>query len=83
MKQLNSFDWGGGGAGRPQKYPWGEWENGKPWEIVKGEDYHVSSQNMQVNLHMRAAKDNKVVRTRTRREVAGEKLVFQFFEKPE
>lgn len=22
------------------KYPWDEWANGKPWELVAGEDYY-------------------------------------------
>jgi hypothetical protein len=80
VKQLTSVEWGGG-PGRPQKYPWQEWENGRPWEIVKGEDFNVSTHNMQVNLHMRAAKLDKIVRTRTINDGAAEKLVFQFFSK--
>ena len=82
MKQLSSVDWGDVGVGRPQKYPWSQWENGQPWEIVKGQDFHVSLHNMQVNLHTRASKDGKTVRTRTLSDGEVEKVVFQFFDKP-
>lgn len=80
-KQLKGVDWGSSGVGRPQKYPWDKWQNGSPWEIVKGQHYNVPSHNMQVNLHMRASKADKVVRTRTVREGDVEKLIFQFFPK--
>ena len=28
--------------------------DGSPWEIQRGEDYDVATENMRVNLHMRA-----------------------------
>ncbi len=60
-------------------YPWDEWTDGSPWEIRRGDDYDVETENMRVNLHMRA--DSKVLKVRTRkvRDEHGEGLVFQFF----
>ncbi|MEA2411898.1 MAG: hypothetical protein QOC77_2459 [Thermoleophilaceae bacterium] len=78
MEKLQSWPFEGGGAGRPQKYPWEKWEDGSVWKIARGEDYEIPTQSMQVNLHLRASKDNLKVRTRTVREDDGEKLVFQF-----
>jgi hypothetical protein len=77
MRQLDSFDFKQG-LGRPSKYPWEKWENGKIWEIVQGQDYEIPTENMQVNLHLRAARDNMKVQTRTMRDDGGEKLVFKF-----
>ena len=82
MKTLDSFDFDGG-LGRPQKYPWDRWENGEIWEIAQGQDYEISTQNMQVTLHLRASKDNKKVQTRRVRDEAREKLVFQFQAPPD
>lgn len=80
-KQLQAVDWGTTSVGRPQKYPWDKWTDGSPWEIVKGEHYNVPTHNMQVNLHMRASKEDQTVRTRTIRDGDSEKLIFQFFPK--
>jgi hypothetical protein len=79
MRELPSYDFNRP-LGRPSKYPWDKWENGSIWEIVQGEDYEVSTENMQVNLHLRAARDNKKVQTRTERDDGVEKLVFQFYD---
>jgi hypothetical protein len=69
--------------GRPAKYPWEEWTNGSVWEIVQGQDYDVSTENMRVNLHLRAGKEDKKVITRLAREPGPEKLLFQFVPKTE
>lgn len=66
--------------GRPSRYPWKEWEDLNPWEIVRGKQYDISTENMQVNLHMRAAKDDLRVQTRKVTTEAGEEgLQFRFF----
>lgn len=66
--------------GRPQKYPWEQWENGSAWEIERGRHYDIASENMQVNLHMRAARDNLEVATeRVKTEGGREGVRFQFF----
>ena len=77
-RRLESFDFGLASAGRPWRYPWREWTDGSVWEITQGEDYNLLTQNMQVNLHMRAAKEGKRVQTRRIRENGSERLVFQF-----
>jgi predicted HNH restriction endonuclease len=81
MRQLKSFDFGPP-RGRPQKYPWDKWEDGSIWQIVRGNDYAVSTENMQVNLHTRAAKDGRKVQTRKVETPEGEGLVFQFLPGP-
>jgi hypothetical protein len=66
-----------------RRYPWAEWEDGSVWEIRQGVDYDVSTENMRINLHMRADLALKSVETRKLRDEAGEGLVFQFTESPE
>lgn len=40
---------------RPRsRYPWKKWTDGGQWIVVKGEDYHISTYNMQISLHGRA-----------------------------
>ena len=80
-KKRPEFDW----EERPQRgtrYDWTLWTNGETWEIRKGEDYEISTENMRVNLHDQARQRNLKARTR---KVSGEKkghrwegLVFQF-----
>lgn len=61
-----------------QKYPWGEWTDGGAWEIRRGQDYEVTTENMRVNLHMRASSEARKVRTKKVTDTEGEGLVFQF-----
>jgi hypothetical protein len=84
-RELDSFDWGdGAGGGRP-KYDWGRWLNGDIWEIRKGEDYDVPTENMRVNLHAKADQAGRKVRTRKVPKQTDpehgkwEGLVFQFY----
>jgi hypothetical protein len=65
----------------PRKYPWDEWTDGSTWEIRHGADYDVVTENMRVNLHMKA--DSLVCKVRTRKfqdDDQGEGLIFQFFD---
>jgi hypothetical protein len=64
--------------GRQQKYPWQTWTDGSVWEIRQGEDYDVPTENMRVNLHMKADSLLQKVRTQKINDQAGEGLVFQF-----
>ena len=65
---------------QPQRrYPWDDWTDGSAWEIRRGDDYDVDTENMRVNLHMRAESKVMKVRTRKVRDDRGEGLVFQFF----
>lgn len=36
------------------KYPWSDWTDGAQWLIYRGEDYLISTGNMQISLHARA-----------------------------
>jgi hypothetical protein len=66
-----------------RRYPWGEWADGSPWEIRRGEDYDVATENMRVNLHMRADSLRRKVRTRKFNDERGEGLIFQFADSEE
>jgi hypothetical protein len=63
-------------AGR--RYPWDDWTNGSAWEIRRGEDYDVATENMRVNLHMKADSLGRKVRTKKINDAEGEGLVFEF-----
>lgn len=71
------------------KYPWTNWTDGEPHTIYRGEDYRISTYNMQVSLHGRARKQGLTVTSRsfTRPQVRpigyvwiAEGLTFQFHE---
>jgi len=67
-------------AQTPRRYPWSEWTDGSVWEIRRGEDYDAPTENMRVNLHMKADARTIKVRTRKVRDDSGEGLVFQFLD---
>jgi len=78
-QRLDSFP-GDTSSGR-RKYPWVDWTDGSPWEIRRGEDYDVATENMRANLHMKA--DSLDCKVRTRKfedDDQGEGLIFQFFD---
>lgn len=64
-----------------RRYPWHEWTDGNIWEIMKGEDYVVATENMRVNLHERARQHGLSVKTQKVRNPS-EGLRFQFRTKP-
>jgi hypothetical protein len=66
-----------------RRYPWAEWTDGGAWEIRRGEDYDVATENMRVNLHMKADSLGRKVRTKKISDAEGEGLVFQFLESEE
>lgn len=75
-RQLDQFS----DEGEPpirRRYPWSEWTDSNAWEIRQGEDYDVATENMRVNLHLKADSLGQKVRTRKFDE-DGEGLVFQF-----
>lgn len=84
-KELDHFDWGRGRGGRAPKYDWTRWLNGDIWQLRRGEDYDVSTENMRVTLHSKADQYGRKVRTRKvpRRNEPDygkwEGLVFQFY----
>src|SRR3954447_13556671 len=77
-KRLESFP--GDVPSGARRYPWAEWTDGSVWEIRRGEDYDAATENMRVNLHMKADALAKKVRTKKVRDEQGEGLVFQFFD---
>lgn len=81
-RRLDAFP-GGAQVRSQRKYPWDEWTDGSTWEIRRGEDYDVATENMRVNLHMRADSMLRKVRTRKFHDDRGEGLIFQFVESKE
>jgi hypothetical protein len=75
-RRLKQFPRNGGPSAR--RYPWAEWTDGSVWEIRRGEDYDVATENMRVNLHMKAKDLATRVRTTKVHDEQGEGLVFQF-----
>jgi len=68
------------GQGQTRRYAWAEWADGTPWEIRRGEDYDVATENMRVNFHMKAKQLGCKVRTRKFTDPKGEGLIFQFLD---
>jgi hypothetical protein len=66
--------------GPQRKYPWDEWSDGGTWEIRQNEDYDVPTENMRVNLHMKASSQARKVKTKRFTDERGEGLIFQFFD---
>ena len=65
-------------SGAQRRYPWPEWTDGSAWEIRRGEDYDVVTENMRVNLHLKADALGRKVRTKKITDQDGEGLAFQF-----
>jgi hypothetical protein len=82
-KRLDSFP--EDEAREPRRYPWHDWTDGGVWEIRRGEDYDVETENMRANLHIRAESNTPPLKVRTKKvsDEEGEGLVFQFFHEPE
>lgn len=74
-KRLKEFP--GEAARKQRRYPWAEWTDGGVWEIQRGTDYDVATENMRVNLHMKADALLRKVRTKKTTQ-HGEGLIFQF-----
>lgn len=49
----------------PQGYPWGDWLDGSPWKLIKGEDYHVKTKSFVSNAQDRARRMGGRIRTTT------------------
>jgi hypothetical protein len=77
-QRLREFPGSSGGGQR--RYPWKDWTDGSVWEIRRGEDYDAETENMRVNLHMKADALGSKVRTHKVRDDQGEGLVFQFLD---
>src|SRR4051812_8376254 len=77
-KRLDEFPGTSHDESGPRRYPWSDWTDGGAWEIRRGDDYDVETENMRVNLHVRADSLGIKVRTKKVRDNQGEGLVFQF-----
>jgi hypothetical protein len=77
-RKLSKFP--GDDAPSTRRYPWSDWTDGSAWEIRRGEDYDVATENMRVNLHMKATALAITVQTRKIRDERGEGLDFQFLD---
>jgi hypothetical protein len=49
--------------GRPLKYPWAQWADGKPWRLVAGEDFTVTAEAMRTNARAFGTRNNYTVST--------------------
>ncbi len=78
-KRLEQFPDAGQATSR--RYPWSEWTDGGVWEIRRGEDYDAATENMRVNLHMKAKSLGQKVKTK--KVIDGAGLVFQFLDSEE
>jgi hypothetical protein len=74
--RLDTFP--GDDARPPRRYPWDQWTDGSPWQIRRGEDYDVPTENMRVSLHMKADSLACKVRTHKFDDDHSEGLIFQF-----
>lgn len=54
----------GNSSGRPTKYPWNDWLNGQVWELIPGEDFHVSPSGLRSAMARQAKLRGLKVRTR-------------------
>jgi hypothetical protein len=46
------------------KYPWSEWLDGRPWHLVEGEDYEVSTTSFRGSAWVAAKRRGGRVRSR-------------------
>jgi len=59
--QLNDFSFTP--AGRPSKYQWDQWANGKPWKLEAGTDFTISVESMRTAARAYAARRGLKVKT--------------------
>jgi hypothetical protein len=81
-RRIDAFPGDNGPRGN-RKYPWHQWTDGSTWEILRGEDYDVATENMRVNLHMKADSLLRKARTRKFDDRRGEGLISQFLDSAE
>lgn len=64
--------------GRPDKYPWDEWFNGKPWQLDSGEDFEAELKidSFRATAKSAAKKRNGTIKTAVVND--GKSIVIQF-----
>jgi hypothetical protein len=72
-KVVEDFDWGI--PGRPAKYPWDEWLDGRIWVLRRGEDFACDVETIRSGAKKRLRKKGMTIRTRIHEE--GDVLVMQ------
>lgn len=60
------------------KYPWDEWMDGSPWELVRGEDFDAKLPTLLQIARTQAKRRGGGLRTRTLRDGEKERVVLQF-----
>lgn len=73
-KQLDEFP-EGLRVGRPSKYDWASWLNGKPWQVSVGEDFHTSLESFRQTVKSAAKTRGGTVKIA---KLSEKSLVFQF-----
>ena len=61
-----------------QRYPWDEWLDGDPWQLVRGEDYDAKTATLISNARVQADKRDGTVRTRNLQDAGREIVILQF-----
>ena len=61
-------------VGRPQKYPWEQWQDGRVWKARQGVDFSLTPARFRCILYQRANSYGRTCRTR----IDGEYVTFQF-----
>jgi hypothetical protein len=67
----------GGGIPTRAKYPWGEWLDGSPWLLRKGEDYLTNTDSFRAVANKAARDRDKKLKTRTIKDDEGEGIAIQ------
>lgn len=61
-----------------RKYPWDEWLDGDPIELVPGEDFTAKTTTLIANARLQAKRRGGEVRTRVMGEGEQQRVVLQF-----
>jgi hypothetical protein len=60
------------------RYPWDEWLDGSPWELVRGDDFQAKPTTFRANAQTQAKKRGGRVRSRAIDVDGREAVVIQF-----
>jgi hypothetical protein len=50
------------------KYPWAEWLDGDAWELVRGEDFTVTTSSLKTVIHQAASRAGLVATVRVKKD---------------
>jgi hypothetical protein len=68
-------------AAAAQRYPWRDWLDGDPWELVRGNDYTAKTTTLISNARIQAKNAGGIVRTRTLTDDGGREVcILQFLQ---